>query len=59
VAVSLKKTDGSADILAVEIYKNGVLVKQASTIAPKGELDFQFDLKSISSGGTNSTTPDK
>jgi hypothetical protein len=59
VAVSLKKTDGSSDKLNVEIYKNGVLVKQASTIAPKGELEFQFDLKSVSSGGTNTTTPAK
>jgi hypothetical protein len=57
VAVSLMKTDGSSDKLNVEIYKNGVLVKQASTIAPKGELEFQFDLKTVSSGGTNSTTP--
>ena len=57
VAVSLKKTDGSSDKLNVEIYKNGVLVKQASTIAPKGELEFQFDLKTVSSGETNSTTP--
>jgi hypothetical protein len=56
VAVSLKKTDGSSDKLNVEIYKNGVLVKQASTIAPKGELEFQFDLRTVSSGGTNSTT---
>jgi hypothetical protein len=55
VAVSLKKTDGSSDKLNVEIYKNGVLVKQASTIAPKGELEFQFDLKTVSSSGTNST----
>ena len=59
VAVSLMKTDGSSDKLNVEIYKNGVLVKQASTIAPKGELEFQFDLKTVSSGGTNSTTPAK
>ena len=59
VAVSLKKTDGSSDKLNVEIYKNGVLVKQASTIAPKGELEFQFDLKTVSSGGTNATTPAK
>jgi hypothetical protein len=59
VAVSLKKTDGSSDKLNVEIYKNGVLVKQASTISPKGELEFQFDLKSVSSGGTNSTIPAK
>ena len=59
VAVSLKKTDGSSDKLNVEIYKNGVLVKQASTIAPKGELEFQVDLKSVSSGGTNSSIPAK
>jgi hypothetical protein len=59
VAVALQKTDGSSDKLNVEIYKNGVLVKQDSTIAPKGILEFQFDLKSVSSGGTNSTTPAK
>ena len=59
VAVSLMKTDGSSDKLNVEIYKNGFLVKQASTIAPKGELEFQFDLKTVSNGGTNSTTPAK
>jgi hypothetical protein len=59
VAVSLMKTDGSSDKLNVEIYKNGILVKQASTIAPKGILEFQFDLKSVSSGGTNSTIPAK
>jgi hypothetical protein len=59
VAVSLMKTDGSTDKLNVEIYKNGVLVKQASTIAPKGELEFQFDLKTVSSGGTNSTITSK
>jgi len=57
VAVALQKTDGSSDKLNVEIYKNGVLVKQASTIAPKGILEFQFDLKSVSSGGTNTTIP--
>jgi len=59
VAVALQKTDGSSDKLNVEIYKNGVLVKQASTIAPKGELEFQFDLKSVSSGGPNPTTTAK
>jgi hypothetical protein len=59
VAVALKKTDGSSDKLNIEVYKNGVLVKQASTIAPKGELEFQFDLKTVSSGGTNSTIPAK
>jgi hypothetical protein len=59
VAVALQKTDGSSDKLNVEIYKNGVLVKQASTIAPKGELEFQFDLKTVSYGGTNSTAPAK
>jgi len=59
VAVSLMKTDGSSDKLNVEIYKNGVLVKQASTIAPKGELEFQFDLRTVSAGVTNSTLPAK
>ncbi|MDD1696288.1 MAG: zinc-ribbon domain-containing protein [Methanoregula sp.] len=56
VAVSLQKTDGSADRLAVEIYKNGVKVKQDSTATPKGVVDIQFDLKTIPTSGANSTS---
>jgi hypothetical protein len=59
VAVSLQKKDGSADKLGIEIYKNGAMVKQDSTVAPKGIVEIQFDLKTVSSGGTNSTTPAK
>ena len=49
VLVSVQKTDGSLEKLAVAIYKNGVLVKEDSTIAPKGIVDVQFDLKTVSS----------
>jgi hypothetical protein len=56
VAVSLQKTDGSSDKLTVEIYLNGVLVEQKSTIAPKGILEFQFDLKSFQILTTVTTT---
>ncbi|MCX6684083.1 MAG: zinc ribbon domain-containing protein [Methanoregula sp.] len=55
VMVSIQKIDGSSDKLALEIYKNGVMVKQDSTIAPKGVVDIQFDLKTIPSGGANTT----
>jgi len=56
VAVSLQKKDGSADELKIELYKNGAMVKQDSTVAPKGSVEIQFDLKTIQSGGVNSTT---
>lgn len=47
VAVSLQKLDGSADKILVEIYKNGVKVKDSSTVTPKGIVEIQFDLKSL------------
>jgi hypothetical protein len=55
VAVSLQKTDGSSDKLLIEVYKNGAMVKQDSTIAPKGFVEIQFDLKTIPAAGVNST----
>lgn len=42
VAISLQKTDGSGDELKVAIYKDGVLVKTASTSVPKGKIDLQY-----------------
>jgi hypothetical protein len=56
VAVSLQKMDGSANKLEIEVYKNGAMVAQDSTIAPKGIVDIQFDLKTIPAAGVNSTT---
>lgn len=45
VEVSIQKLDGSADELAIEVYKNGELVKRATTQSPNGIIEFQVDLK--------------
>lgn len=45
VEASIQKLDGSSDELVLEVYKNGELMKHASTQAPKGIVDFQVDLK--------------
>jgi len=45
VEASIQKLDGSSDELVLEVYKNGELMKRASTQAPKGIVDFQVDLK--------------
>jgi hypothetical protein len=55
VAVSLQKTDGSSDKLLIEVYKNGAMVKQDSTIAPKGFVEIQVNLKTTPAAGVNST----
>jgi hypothetical protein len=59
VVASLQKKDGSADKIILEVYKNGAMVKQDSTVNPKGSVDIQFDLNTIQSGGINSTTTGK
>ncbi len=41
VVVSVQKDDGSAAELAVDVYKNGVLMKHAQTISPKGIIEMQ------------------
>jgi hypothetical protein len=55
VDVSLQKNDGTADRLLVEVFKNGVMVKNSSTTTPKGIVEIQFDLKSLQSGSANDT----
>jgi len=45
VVASIKKQDGSGDKLTVAVYKDGVLIKDATTVAPGGTIDFQADLK--------------
>jgi hypothetical protein len=47
VVASIQKMDGSSGTLAIELYKNGELMKQATTVSPKGIIDFQVDLKPI------------
>lgn len=45
VAASVQKVDGSADLLAVEVYKDGELITKKSTVAPKGIVEIQVSLK--------------
>ena len=44
VDVSLQKQEGSRDELAVEIYRDGSLVKRSNTTAPKGTVDLHVNL---------------
>jgi hypothetical protein len=41
VVATIQKSDGSSAQLAIDIYKDGVLMKHASTTAPMGTLDVQ------------------
>jgi hypothetical protein len=45
VVASITKQDGSGDKLTVAVYKDGALIKSATTVAPRGSIDFQADLK--------------
>jgi hypothetical protein len=45
IQVSFQKRDGSGNILFVEIYKNGTLIKSAKTTVPKGSIEVLADLK--------------
>ncbi|MGD1004306.1 MAG: zinc ribbon domain-containing protein [Methanoregulaceae archaeon] len=44
IKASIQKQDGSNHELVVEIYKNGVVVKQGTTSAPQGSVDISIDL---------------
>lgn len=45
VIANIQKSDGSADSLLVELYKDGSLVLQKSTNTPEGTVDIQANLK--------------
>ena len=45
VVASIKKQDGSGDKLTIAVYKNGELIKTATTVSPSGTIDFLADLK--------------
>jgi hypothetical protein len=47
VVASIQKLDGSSGMLAIEVYKNGELMKRETTIAPRGVIDLQVDLKPV------------
>jgi len=41
VVVNLQKSDGTSAVLAIDVYKDGVLMKHVQTSAPKGQIEFQ------------------
>jgi hypothetical protein len=47
VEAMIQKQDGSGNVLAVEIYKNGTLVKRSTIMAPRGSIDIHVDLKTV------------
>ena len=47
VQVSFQKIEGSGNALVVEVYKDGVLIRSGRTTVPKGTVEFQVDLKSV------------
>jgi hypothetical protein len=57
VTASVRKNDGSADRIVVEVYKDGVVVRNSSTVTPRGIVEIQLDLKSLESSSTNTTPP--
>ncbi len=52
VVVNIQKDDGSAAILAVDVYKDGTLMKHAETISPKGIIEIQASLKTLTPATT-------
>jgi len=48
VIASIQKLDGSGDKLTVEIWKDGKLVVEKSTVSPKGVVEIQADLRPTS-----------
>jgi hypothetical protein len=55
VAVSIQKSDGTSAMLAIDIYKDGSLVKHAETTSPKGIIELQVPLKSVSNTTTTAS----
>ena len=53
VAAALQKKDGSGDIIILEVYKNGVMLKRESTVTPKGIVEIQLDLKTVHGAGNS------
>lgn len=41
VVVNLQKSDGTSALFAIDVYKDGVLMKHVQTSAPKGQIEFQ------------------
>lgn len=52
VVVSVQKSDGTSATLAVDIYKDGMLMKHTETRSPKGIIELQESLKPVSAAPT-------
>lgn len=52
VVVSIQKSDGSSAELAVDVYKDGTLMKHAVTTSPKGIVEFQVSLMAANTTAT-------
>jgi len=58
VEVSIQKQDGSGNVLAIEVYKNGAMIKRRTTTAPKGTIELLTDVKTGNPPGiTPAVTP--
>jgi hypothetical protein len=57
VIASIKKIDGSGDLLKIAVYKDGVLFKEASTSAPYRLIEFYSDLKTPTPSAFTSSNP--
>ena len=43
----IQKLDGSGNILATEVYKNGQMIKRGTITTPRGTIDLRVDLKKV------------
>jgi len=43
----IQKQDGSGNILATEVYKNGQMIKRGTITTPRGTIDLRVDLKKV------------
>jgi hypothetical protein len=47
VAAALQKNDSSGDLIILEVYKNGVMLKRETSIAPKAIVEILLDIKTL------------
>jgi hypothetical protein len=55
VYASFQKQDGSGHELVVAVYKNGILIKRGTTIAPRGMVEISVDVKTATAISTTTT----
>ena len=56
VEATIQKLDSSGNVLTVEVYNNGNLIKSGTTRTPGGEIDIHADLKTAQSVAASQTT---